>query len=45
LSTSIVGSVTTRIRKEWYNVMHIKIESGNEGYRFFQLSDNSRFEE
>jgi hypothetical protein len=41
----IVGSVTARIRKEWYNLMYIKIESRHQGYRFFQLSDNSRFEE
>ncbi|KAH9266973.1 hypothetical protein BASA84_000883 [Batrachochytrium salamandrivorans] len=41
----IVGSVTARIRKEWYNVMYIKIETRHQGYRFFQLSDNSRFEE
>ncbi len=41
----VVGSVTARIRKEWHNVMYIKIESRHQGSRFFQLSDNSRFEE
>ena len=41
----IVGSVTARIRKEWYNVMYIKVESRHQGYRFFQLTNNSKFEE
>lgn len=41
----IVGSVTARIRKEWYNVMYIKIERRHRGYSFFQLSDKSRLDE
>ena len=40
----VVGSVTDRIRKEWYNVMYIKIESRHQGYRFFQIAVNSVFE-
>jgi len=40
----IGGSVSARIRQEWYDVMHIKIESRHQGYRFFQLTNNSKFE-
>jgi hypothetical protein len=34
----IVGSVTDRIRKEWYNVMFIKIESRHQKYLLFTKS-------
>ena len=40
----IVGSVSARIRQEWYDVMRIKIESKHEGYRFFQIAVDSIFE-
>jgi hypothetical protein len=39
-----VGSVSARIHQEWYDVMHIKIESRHQVYRFFQLAVNSVFE-
>lgn len=41
----IVGSVSTRIREEWYDVMHIKIESRHRGYSFFQLKRGSKADE
>jgi hypothetical protein len=40
----VVGLVTDRIRPEWYDVIYIKIESGHQGYRFFQLTSNSNLE-
>jgi hypothetical protein len=40
----IVGSVSVRIRQEWYDIVHIKIESRHQGYSFFQRAVNLVFE-
>jgi hypothetical protein len=41
----IVGPIGARIRQEWYDTMHIKIESRHGVSRFFQLTRNSKFED
>jgi hypothetical protein len=40
----ILGPISARICQDWYDVMHIKIESRHQGYRFFQLAFNSVLE-
>jgi len=40
----IVGSISARIRQEWYGIMHIKIETRQQGYRFFQLTSKSKLD-